>query len=239
MRPAIRSSSGCPSTARIGRLLPSLRTPHEQLGPVFPPRCSALRRCVRSLGRPRRIPSLFGPARYSECRDCDAKIVNGSAGARRCARPVRISLARVLGGDIDGAWWPHSASVSGELPELIGALHRPLGEIVDIKINWSATDAMPDLDSMGSDARSMPRWRARRQRLMVINGTRGHVTLLVIPHITTPALGSMVLRLSADIPVSAARQASRVFETADRIVRAAHAESALWSGLPPHARVET
>jgi len=75
--------------------------------------------------------------------------VNGSAGARRCARPVRITLARVLGGDIDGAWWPHSASVAGEPPEPIGALHRPLGEIVDVEINWSPTDAVPDLDSMG------------------------------------------------------------------------------------------
>jgi Family of unknown function (DUF5994) len=165
--------------------------------------------------------------------------VNASAGARRCARPVRITLASVLGGDIDGAWWPHSASLSGELPELIGALHRPLGEIVDIKVNWSTTDAAPDLDSMGSDARSMPRWSARRQRLMVINGTRGRVTLLVIPHITMPALGLMVLRLAADIPISDARQASRVFETADRIVRAAHVESALWSSPPLHARVET
>ena len=75
--------------------------------------------------------------------------MNGSTGARRCARPARITLARVLDGDIDAAWWPHSASAAGELPGLIGALHRPLGEIVDIKINWSPTDAAPDLDSMG------------------------------------------------------------------------------------------
>ena len=58
--------------------------------------------------------------------------MNGLTGTRRCARPVRIALARVLGGDIDGAWWPHSGSVASELPELIEALHRPLGEIIDI-----------------------------------------------------------------------------------------------------------
>ena len=45
-----------------------------------------------------------------------------------------------------------AASVAGELPELIGALHRPLGEIVDIKINWSPTDAAPDLDSASSSS---------------------------------------------------------------------------------------
>jgi hypothetical protein len=28
-------------------------------------------------------------------------------------------MARVLDGDIDAAWWPHSASAAGELPEHI------------------------------------------------------------------------------------------------------------------------
>ena len=69
-------------------------------------------------------------------------------------------MAGTLGGDIDGAWWPHSASVAGELPELIGALHRPLGEIIDIRINWSATEAAPDLNSMGFDVKTMPGWRS-------------------------------------------------------------------------------
>jgi hypothetical protein len=165
--------------------------------------------------------------------------VNGSAGARRCARPVRITLARVLGGEIDGAWWPHSASVAAELPQLIGALHRPLGEIVDIKINWSTSDGAPDLDSMGHDALSMPGSRRRRQRLMMINGTRGRVKLLVIPHLTMPALGLMVLRRAADLPVSEARQASRIFETANRIMRAAQAQSALWTAPAHNAHVET
>jgi Family of unknown function (DUF5994) len=164
--------------------------------------------------------------------------VNGSAGARRCARPVRITLARVLGRDIDGAWWPHSGSVAGELPELIGALHRPLGQIVGIKINWAPTDAAPDLDSMGHDAISMPGCQRRRQRLMVIDGTRGRVKLLVVPHMTAPALGLMVLRRAADMPISDARQAGRVFETADRIVRVAQAESAQCAGPVHDAKAE-
>jgi hypothetical protein len=50
--------------------------------------------------------------------------VNGMRGSRRSARLARIALATLLGGDIDGTWWPHTASVPGELPELIDALHR-------------------------------------------------------------------------------------------------------------------
>lgn len=129
--------------------------------------------------------------------------------------------------------------MAGELSELVRALHRPIGEIIDIKINWSATDAAPEMDSLGHGAMSMPGWRRRRQRLMVINGTRGRVKLLVVPHLTAPALGLMVLRLAADMRVSDARQASRVFETADRIVHAAQAESALWTSPAHDAQLET
>ena len=58
--------------------------------------------------------------------------MNGLTGTRRSARPVRLALAQQLGAEIDGAWWPYTASVAGELPGLIEALRPPLGEIVDI-----------------------------------------------------------------------------------------------------------
>ena len=150
-------------------------------------------------------------------------------GPRRSARPVRIALATVLGGDIDGAWWPHTTSVAGELPELIEALHRPLGEIIDIDINWSASEGLPDLNSMSDGAKSMPGWRDRRQRIMVIAGRRARATLLVVPHMTTPALGWMVLRRAAAVPIPGAEQNSQEFQTADFVVRAAQVESASWA----------
>lgn len=99
---------------------------------------------------------------------------------------MRITLAAswaatstVQGGRIQPQWQVNCWS-------FIGALHRPLGEIVDIKINWSATDAAPELDSMGNDTMSMPGWRQRHQRLMVINGTRDRVKLLAVPHRPRP-----------------------------------------------------
>jgi hypothetical protein len=151
---------------------------------------------------------------------------------------VRIALARVLGGDIDGAWWPHSGSVASELPELIEALHGTLGEILDIKINWAATESAPDLNSMGYDAKAMPGWRQRRQRLMVIDGRLARAKLLVVPHMTMPALGLMVLHRASGMAVSDARQATKVFETADRVVRAALEESALWAQPVADAEIQ-
>ena len=57
-------------------------------------------------------------------------------------------LAFELGDDIDGAWWPHTSSVARELPDLIDALRQPLGDIVDISVNWSPLDGAPDLNAL-------------------------------------------------------------------------------------------
>jgi Family of unknown function (DUF5994) len=154
--------------------------------------------------------------------------VNGLTGTRRCASPVRVALATPLGSDIDGAWWPHTGSVAAELPGLIEALHKPLGEIVDMSINWSATDGPPDLNSM-CYAVSMPGWRGRRQRLMVVTGRRGCAKLLVVPHMTARALGLMLLRRAAAMHIPDVQQNTQVFLTADSVVRAAQVESALWA----------
>uniref|UniRef100_UPI0032174D56 DUF5994 family protein n=1 Tax=Mycolicibacterium poriferae TaxID=39694 RepID=UPI0032174D56 len=70
------------------------------------------------------------------------------ARSRRAASPTRLALARLSEGSIDGAWWPHSALIAAELPDLVGALHRILGEVVDIQINWSATEGQLDLDGL-------------------------------------------------------------------------------------------
>lgn len=155
--------------------------------------------------------------------------MNGMTGARRVARPVRIALAHRLGADIDGAWWPYTASIAHELPQLIGALHEPLGEIVDICINWSATQGPRELYEVVSGARSMGAGHPGRQRLMVVDGRLGRAKLLVVPHMTSQALGVMVMRCAAARPVSTSQRDSQLFEIADCVMRAAQAESALWT----------
>jgi uncharacterized protein DUF5994 len=159
--------------------------------------------------------------------------VNGLTGARRLARPVRLALARRLGGDIDGAWWPHTGLVARELPELIEVLHRPLGEIVDICINWSTTEAAIDLSSVVSGARWQQSERRRRHRLMAVVGRKASAKLLVVPHLTSRELGAMVMRYAADMPVPASEHTTVEYETAEIVLKAAREESASWA-LPVH-----
>src|SRR5579875_3224514 len=154
-------------------------------------------------------------------------------GARRSASPVRMTLASSLGGDIDGAWWPRGGSLAAELPELVEALHRTLGEIVDIRVNWSITERTPDLSAMTPYAMSIPGWRHGRQRLMLIAGRRACAKLLVVPHLTSSALSLMVLRRAAALSIPNEQHASTIFKTADCVLRAARAESACWIHPPP------
>ncbi len=139
-----------------------------------------------------------------------------------------MTLAISLGGDIDGAWWPRGGSVAAELPELVEALHRPLGEIVDIRVNWAITERTPDLSAMTPYAMSIPGWRHGRQRLMMISGRQACAKLLVVPHLTSSALSLMVLRRAAALRIPYDERTSTVFKTADCVVRAACAESACW-----------
>jgi Family of unknown function (DUF5994) len=155
--------------------------------------------------------------------------VNGLTGTRRLARPVRLALAQQLGADIDGAWWPHTGAVADELPGFIEVLHRPLGEIVHIDINWAVTEAAVDLSSVVTGARWQRGEQRRRYRLMLVAGRLACAKLFVVPHMTSQALGSMVMRRAAARPISDLERATEVFEIADRIVREAQDESASWA----------
>ena len=98
--------------------------------------------------------------------------MNRAACARRLASPVRLTLATELGNGLDGGWWPHTASVARELPDLIGALSSRLGEIFDISVNWSSLEGHPDLDAVKRASTANPVLVTSHQRLMMITGSR-------------------------------------------------------------------
>ncbi|MGV0991551.1 MAG: DUF5994 family protein [Mycobacterium sp.] len=145
------------------------------------------------------------------------------------ASPVRVSLSTDRGGDIDGAWWPRSAAMARELPDLIEAVFPTLGEIVDIGINWSAGSPTPVLSTMSPDIAAKIRGSAPHHRLMFLVGRSAVTKLLVIPAMTAPALALMVLRQAAQRGVAELDCGTREFEAADRVICAARAESASWA----------
>ena len=155
--------------------------------------------------------------------------MNGLDGPRRCARPVRVVLAEQLGADVDGAWWPYSGSLATELPNLVVALQPSLGEVVEICLNWSETDGQLDLDAMVAGSRWATATRPKRLRLIRVTGRNADVTLLVVPPRTSLALGALVMRCAAVLPIANTDRNTPLFAIADSVVDTALAESARWA----------
>lgn len=137
-------------------------------------------------------------------------------GERRLASPLRLTLASLLGNEIDGAWWPRTSVISRELPELVSVLDARLGRVIDINVNWSSLQRQPDLNWHG--------WRGIHQHVMTITGRDARANLLIVPHRTGTALAVMVLRRAAGLPIYPAHRDSPAFHTADCIVRVARGE---------------
>jgi hypothetical protein len=146
---------------------------------------------------------------------------------RRMSSPVRFTLASKLGDGLDGAWWPHTASIARELPDLIDALREHLGQIIDIGLNWSPLEGVPDLDLLNRrGVAATPGRETRRFRVMTLTGSEARANLLVVPCRTSTALAIMLLRQAADLPVMYAHQHTSAFETAGVIVAAARGQDA-------------
>jgi Family of unknown function (DUF5994) len=139
------------------------------------------------------------------------------ATSRRTASPVRLTLCGELGRRVDGAWWPHTNRLARELPELVSVLHGRLGEVIDISVNWSMSENLPDLNSRT--------WQNKHQHLMTVTGRDASANLLIVPALTPGSLAGLVLRLAAGLPLSAAHQDTPIYRTAAEIVDAARADS--------------
>ncbi len=137
---------------------------------------------------------------------------------RRPANPVRLCVARELGGDIDGAWWPRADRITNELPGLVAALTPLIGEIAAINVNWPHLQRPPDFN--------WPGWEHKRQHVMTFRGGAAQVNLLIIPYATYSGLALMVLRRAASLPIDPADRGKPAFVTAGSIVQAARLQRA-------------
>lgn len=139
--------------------------------------------------------------------------MNHPIGGRRHSRPIRLTVARELGREIDGAWWPRVDRITNELPNLVSVLTPLLGDITSIDVNWSPLQRPPDLN--------WPGWERKRQHVMTLSGTQGCVNLLVISYATRSALALMVMRCAANLPIEASDRDKSVCLTAGAVLRSA------------------
>jgi hypothetical protein len=144
--------------------------------------------------------------------------------ARRRANPIRLSVARELGHDIDGAWWPRADRITNELPNLVETLTPLLGEVVSINVNWPPLQRPPDFNCPG--------WEGKRQHVMTVNGSDSCANLLIIPYATFSGLALMVMRRAANLSIEPADRGKPAFLTAGSILHAAQLQQ---TRTRPHA----
>jgi Family of unknown function (DUF5994) len=145
--------------------------------------------------------------------------------SRRQARPLRLCVARELGQDIDGAWWPRVDRITNELPNLVAVLTPLLGDITSINVNWPPLQRPPDFNSPG--------WEHKRQHVMTVNGADACANLLIIPYATYSTVARMVLRCAANLPVKPTDRDKPAFLRADAILRAAQQQCAAANARQP------
>ncbi|MEW5809693.1 MAG: DUF5994 family protein [Actinomycetota bacterium] len=139
--------------------------------------------------------------------------------------PIRLTVADVLTGGLDGAWWPYTHSVARELPYLVDALSGRLGDVIDISVNWSPLEGAADLNVVPARGR-LPGQKVRQKRVISITGKDGCANLLVVPSRTDRALAVMILRHAASLPIQYRHQQSTACRAAAEIVHTARAECA-------------
>ena len=127
-------------------------------------------------------------------------------------------MARELGRDIDGAWWPRVDRITNELPRLVAVLTPLLGDITSINVNWPPLQRPPDFNWSG--------WEHKRQHVMTVSGEDVCANLLVIPYSTYSTLARVLLLCAAGLPIEALDRKKPAFLTAGSILLAAQRQRA-------------
>jgi uncharacterized protein DUF5994 len=201
---------------------PGIRSIRSACDPIRKPTCA----CAVGLELKEAVLGSRGFVPQSLCAS-GCLGVTGDPRGRNLRKPVRFTLTPQPGSGLDGAWWPHTVSIARELSDLTDAVREPLGEVIDIGVNWSPLQGVPNLDLLNSRVGpGMPGADSRHLRIMTITGSRARADLLVVPCGTSIALAVMLLRQAADLPVMHAHQHTTAFHTAGSIVRAARAQHA-------------
>jgi hypothetical protein len=132
--------------------------------------------------------------------------------------PVRVCVARALGHEIDGAWWPRADRITNELPHLVVALTPILGRITAINVNWPPLQRPPDF--------TLPGCQYKHQHVMTVSGDNASANLLVISYATHSSLALMLLRRAAGLPIDPGDRRTPAFGTAGAILAAARQQRA-------------
>ena len=118
------------------------------------------------------------------------------------APPARVALktADLSHGPLDGAWWPRSRDLLGELPALVDALDPLWGRITRIAVNSRHWPVVPRKVPVNGHVVKAGWFGAELDphKLLLLSYAPGRWDLLVIPPETDSTVAARLMAASAD-----------------------------------------
>jgi hypothetical protein len=99
---------------------------------------------------------------------------------------LRLETTHAREGVLDGAWWPRSRDIGGELPSLIIALTEYLGPVTRVGLDASAWEDLPTRLTVEGRVVHIDSSPVGDGTVLVSRGERDHFALLLIPPDATP-----------------------------------------------------
>jgi hypothetical protein len=115
-------------------------------------------------------------------------------------RTPRLWLKRKapVTGYVDGAWWPHSADLDRELPDLLALLSERLGSVERVSYRLGDWSDMPRKILVSGQAVKLDGYRRQPANTVGISDGRGQsIVLLVIAPQTDPEQAHLVAMAAA------------------------------------------
>jgi hypothetical protein len=113
---------------------------------------------------------------------------------------LRLETTHARQGVLDGAWWPHSREIGGELPSLVTALTEHLGPVTRVGLDSSAWEELPTRLVIDDRVVHIDPYPVGDDTILITRGERDYFSLLVIPSDMAPdaARAAMARAVRAD-----------------------------------------
>ncbi|MFF3594459.1 DUF5994 family protein [Kitasatospora indigofera] len=115
---------------------------------------------------------------------------------RRGAR-FTLDPSHCHSGMFDGAWWPRSRDLAGELPALITALRRRVGPVLHVGVERTAWNTVPDRITVDGRVVRINCFSSSVHTIGVGGGHQDHYLLLVVPPRTRPTVARTAMAAAA------------------------------------------
>jgi len=99
---------------------------------------------------------------------------------------LRLETTESRTGVLDGAWWPRSRHIGGELPALIRALTRHIGPVTRVGLDTDAWEELPTRLVIEGRVVHLDSFPVGDDTVLITRGEHDHFSLLVVPPTATP-----------------------------------------------------